>query len=297
MSSDSAAILEHADAHETSIFLLAYLAFASSLITWLMIGFWYFTRESGLLWFGLGAGIVFGASMYGLFRRMMEDGACRVASKVRAFSLVGSAVLYFSLLLLHACVFANRIVFFIGISVAFAGVLLRQWAVVVKKTVQAHAEKQGKPLPIVEVGPYAFFLHPRYIGTALILLGCAITIQPFRLVIFLTMLPLALHWIAAKQEEAMFAANPGLGSRYAEYRARVKQSRAVLLARMLGRRQKSRAASTQFKTQTKWIEHIDKQTLLQSAVPAVGFFLLLLVLGYYIGIGTTKFSFFGHANL
>jgi protein-S-isoprenylcysteine O-methyltransferase Ste14 len=101
----------------------------------------------------------------------------------------------------------------VGLVIAWAGMLLRLWAVLAlgrffTTTVVVRAEQT-----VVTGGPHRFVRHPAYLGVLILLFGLALgdLASPVAMVILPTM---GLLWRIKVEEAALRA---GLGDRYVEY--------------------------------------------------------------------------------
>jgi len=103
----------------------------------------------------------------------------------------------------------------VGLAIAWAGMLLRLWAVLTlgrsfTTTVVVRAEQT-----VVTGGPYRFVRHPAYLGVLILLLGFGLALGDLASAVAMIVLPtLGLLW-RIRVEEAGLRAE--LGDRYIEY--------------------------------------------------------------------------------
>jgi protein-S-isoprenylcysteine O-methyltransferase Ste14 len=103
----------------------------------------------------------------------------------------------------------------VGLIVAWAGMLLRLWAVLTlgrffTTTVVVRAEQT-----VVAGGPYRFVRHPSYLGVLILLLGLGLALGDGASAAAMVALPtLGLMWRIRVEEAALRA---GLGNSYLEY--------------------------------------------------------------------------------
>jgi protein-S-isoprenylcysteine O-methyltransferase Ste14 len=103
----------------------------------------------------------------------------------------------------------------VGLIIAWAGMLLRLWAVLTlgrffTTTVVVRPEQT-----VVSSGPYGFVRHPSYLGLLILLLGFGLTLGDLAAAVVMVALPtMALLWRIRVEEVALRA---GLGDSYLEY--------------------------------------------------------------------------------
>jgi protein-S-isoprenylcysteine O-methyltransferase Ste14 len=103
----------------------------------------------------------------------------------------------------------------VGLIIAWAGMLLRLWAVLVlgrsfTTTVVVRAEQT-----LVTWGPYSFVRHPSYLGVLILLFGLGLAMGDGAAAVAMVVLPtIGLLWRIRVEEAALRA---GLGDRYVEY--------------------------------------------------------------------------------
>lgn len=103
----------------------------------------------------------------------------------------------------------------VGLIIAWAGMLLRLWAVLTlgrffTTTVMVRAEQT-----VVTGGPYRFVRHPSYLGVLILLFGLGLALGDLAGAVAMVVLPtMGLLWRIRVEEAALLA---GLGDRYIEY--------------------------------------------------------------------------------
>lgn len=112
-------------------------------------------------------------------------------------------------------------IFFLGISLMIAGVIIRQWAVAILGGYFSHVIGVQKDQRVVQTGPYRFIRHPSYTGILLLLVGMALVFQTWGAVL-VTGLSFGLAYGYRMLYEEKFLTKE-LGSSYAEYMKRTKR--------------------------------------------------------------------------
>jgi protein-S-isoprenylcysteine O-methyltransferase Ste14 len=198
---------------DVGIILLTSICSVTGTLTWLAAAGWWYRRYPSLLILSAATSLLFGTSLVFVLRSIRYERACRIASKLKTFSLLGAFVLYLFMLVVEACVFSGIKPYVGGFVLAIIGLRFRMWAV---------AEKAGvRDGVVITSGPYSIVRHPRYLGTILTVLGACLTIKPFFLVLVLALLPLLLHTAVAFREEDYFCKDPSTRDAYTAYMARV----------------------------------------------------------------------------
>jgi protein-S-isoprenylcysteine O-methyltransferase Ste14 len=153
------------------------------------------------------AGLAFGGLEEQSRRRLLRFGHCRIV----AGFLAGLALASGNTLSLPAPVLWVAV----GLIIAWAGMLLRLWAVLTlgrffTTTVVVRAEQT-----VVTGGPYRFVRHPSYLGVLILLFGFGLALGDLASAVAMVVLPtMGLLW-RIKVEEAALRAE--LGDRYIEY--------------------------------------------------------------------------------
>jgi len=106
--------------------------------------------------------------------------------------------------------------FAFGLTVAVAGVALRQWAVQVLGRFFQLVLVVQEQHAVVRSGPYRLLRHPSYAGLVLTCTGLGIALGRWESLAFLSVLPTAAVVHRITVEERMLVA--GVGDEYAQYR-------------------------------------------------------------------------------
>ena len=102
-----------------------------------------------------------------------------------------------------------------GLIVAWAGMLLRLWAVLSLGRFFTTTVVVRPGQTVVSSGPYGFVRHPSYLGLLILLLGFGLTLGDLSAAVVMVALPtMGLLWRIRVEEVALRA---GLGDSYLEY--------------------------------------------------------------------------------
>ena len=103
----------------------------------------------------------------------------------------------------------------VGLIVAWAGMLLRLWAVLSLGRFFTTTVVVRPGQTVVSGGPYGFVRHPSYLGLLILLLGFGLTLGDLAAAVVMVVLPtVGLLWRIRVEEVALRA---GLGDSYLEY--------------------------------------------------------------------------------
>jgi len=103
----------------------------------------------------------------------------------------------------------------VGLMVAWAGMLLRLWAVLSLGRFFTTTVVVRPGQTVVSSGPYGFVRHPSYLGLLILLLGFGLTLGDLAAAVVMVVLPtVGLLWRIRVEEVALRA---GLGDSYLEY--------------------------------------------------------------------------------
>ena len=103
----------------------------------------------------------------------------------------------------------------VGLMVAWAGMLLRLWAVLTLGRFFTTTVVVRSGQTVVSSGPYRFVRHPSYLGLLILLLGFGLTLGDLAAAVVMVVLPtVGLLWRIRVEEVALRA---GLGDSYLEY--------------------------------------------------------------------------------
>ena len=102
-----------------------------------------------------------------------------------------------------------------GLTVAWAGMLLRLWAVLTLGRLFTTTVVVRQEQAVVTSGPYKFVRHPSYLGVLILLGGFGLALGDLASATVMVVLPaLGLMWRIRVEEAAL---RGGLGERYVEY--------------------------------------------------------------------------------
>jgi protein-S-isoprenylcysteine O-methyltransferase Ste14 len=103
----------------------------------------------------------------------------------------------------------------VGLIIAWAGMLLRLWAVLTLGRFFTTTVVVRPGQTVVSSGPYGFVRHPAYLGLLVLLLGFGLTLGDLAAAVVMVVLPtMGLLWRIRVEEVALRA---GLGDSYLEY--------------------------------------------------------------------------------
>jgi protein-S-isoprenylcysteine O-methyltransferase Ste14 len=103
----------------------------------------------------------------------------------------------------------------VGLIIAWAGMLLRLWAVLTLGRSFTTTVVVRPQQTVVSGGPYRFVRHPSYLGLLILLLGFGLTLGDLAAAVVMVVLPtMGLLWRIRVEEAALRA---GLGDGYLEY--------------------------------------------------------------------------------
>ena len=103
----------------------------------------------------------------------------------------------------------------VGLIIAWAGMLLRLWAVLTLGRFFTTTVVVRPQQTVVSGGPYRFVRHPSYLGLLILLLGFGLTLGDLAAAVVMVVLPtMGLQWRIRVEEAALRA---GLGDSYLEY--------------------------------------------------------------------------------
>jgi protein-S-isoprenylcysteine O-methyltransferase Ste14 len=103
----------------------------------------------------------------------------------------------------------------VGLIIAWAGMLLRLWAVLTLGRFFTTTVVVRPGQTVVSSGPYGFVRHPAYLGLLILLLGFGLTLGDLAAALAIVVLPtMGLLWRIRVEEVALRA---GLGDSYLEY--------------------------------------------------------------------------------
>jgi protein-S-isoprenylcysteine O-methyltransferase Ste14 len=103
----------------------------------------------------------------------------------------------------------------VGLIIAWAGMLLRLWAVLTLGRFFTTTVVVRPGQTVVSSGPYGFVRHPAYLGLLILLLGFGLTLGDLAAAVVMVVLPtMGLMWRIRVEEAALRA---GLGDSYFEH--------------------------------------------------------------------------------
>lgn len=112
-------------------------------------------------------------------------------------------------------------VFYPGIFLMLAGVLVRQWAIAVLGRFFSLTVRVAEDHLVVEKGPYRLVRHPSYTGVLITFVGLALAVQSWgALLVLLVVFSLSYGYRMRVEEKALLSA---LGQAYASYMKRTKR--------------------------------------------------------------------------
>jgi len=111
--------------------------------------------------------------------------------------------------------------FYLGISLMFLGILIRQWAIAVLGRFFSLTVRVAEDHRVVEKGPYRLVRHPSYTGVLITFIGLAMAVQSLgALLVLLGVFSISYGYRMRVEEKTLLSE---LGQDYANYMKRTKR--------------------------------------------------------------------------
>jgi len=112
-------------------------------------------------------------------------------------------------------------VFYLGISLMFLGILVRQWAIAVLGRFFSLTVRVAEDHRVVDKGPYRLVRHPSYTGVLITFIGLGLAVQSWgALLVLLGVFSLSFGYRMRVEERTLLST---LGEDYAQYMRRTKR--------------------------------------------------------------------------
>jgi|SRR5882762_1368508 len=112
-------------------------------------------------------------------------------------------------------------VFYLGISLMFLGIIVRQWAIAVLGRFFSLTVRVAEDHRVVDKGPYRLVRHPSYTGVLITFIGLGLAVQSWgALLVLLGVFSLSFGYRMRVEERTLLSE---LGEDYAQYMRRTKR--------------------------------------------------------------------------
>ncbi|HUH78842.1 MAG TPA: isoprenylcysteine carboxylmethyltransferase family protein [Methanoregula sp.] len=192
---------------------------------WLPVSFASFTEAIvfSIVYFGWAASEIVGSLILPRLRQRREG--VRLERKDKGSGLTVNIGIFASLFIIFAF---SRVqigvlpggVFYPGIALMIAGVVLRQWAVAVLGRFFSVLVSVQDGQTLVKSGPYRFIRHPSYTGTLLTLTGIGLAVRSWAALLVLWVIFAIVYGYRIRVEEQTLIAH--IGDEYVAYTEKTK---------------------------------------------------------------------------